>query len=398
MTLAAAEPGGQTALLLLETGLLLGGLGILGGLAWRLGLSPVPLYLLAGLALGDGGLVELPASADFLTISAQIGVVLLLLTLGLEYTTSELTRSLRRNGPAGMVDAVLNALPGAAAGVLLGLEPVGWLALAGVTWISSSGIIAKVVTDLGRVGNRETPVVLSILVLEDLAMAGYLPVLAALLAGTTLAGAALSVVVALTLVALVLVGALRYGQPISAHISGGHPDDEQLLLRILGLTLVVAGVAEQFQVSAAVGAFLVGIGLSGSVAAQARRIIGPLRDLFAAVFFVTFGLSVDPAAVLPVLPAAVALAVVTAGTKLATGWWAAARAGVGPRGRIRAGATLTARGEFSIVIAGLAVAAGVEGIGAFAAAYVLVTAVSGPVLARYAETLAAPVLDRLPAR
>jgi monovalent cation:H+ antiporter-2, CPA2 family len=390
VTVAAAAAGGDTALLLLETGLLVGGLGVLGRLAAPLGVSPVPLYLLAGLAIGDGGLVRLDASEDFVVASAQIGVILLLLTLGLEYTAAELSRSLRRNRLAGVVDAVLNAVPGAVAGMVLGLEPAGWLALAGVTWISSSGIVAKVLTDLRRLGNRETPVVLSILVLEDLAMAVYLPVLAALLAGASLSGASLSVALALAVVGVVLLAALRYGDRLSARIFS--PDDEQLLLRVLGLTLLIGGIAERLQVSAAVGAFLVGLGMSGAVATEARRIVAPLRDLFAAVFFVSFGLSVDPRDIVPVLPAATLLGVVTLVTKLATGWWSAGREGVGPRGRLRAGTTLVARGEFSVVIAGLAVGAGILGIGAFAAAYVLIMAVTGPVLARYGERLAAPLL------
>ena len=66
---------------------------------------------------------------------------------------------------------------------MLGWGPVAAVALAGVTWVSSSGVIAKVLHDLGRLTNRETPVVLSILVIEDLAMAFYLPVLTALLIG-----------------------------------------------------------------------------------------------------------------------------------------------------------------------------------------------------------------------
>jgi CPA2 family monovalent cation:H+ antiporter-2 len=110
-----------------------------------------------------------------------------------------------------------------------------------------------------------------------------------------------------------------------------------------------------------------------------------LRDLFAATFFVAFGLSTDPAALLPVLPAVLVLALVTAGTKVATGWFAARRDGVAAPGRLRAGTVLIARGEFSVVIAGLAVAAGIPGLGPLATGYVLVLAVAGPVLTRLVE-------------
>ena len=135
--------------------------------------------------------------------------------------------------------------------LILGWGPVGAFVMAGVTYISSSGIIAKVLADLGRLGNRETPVVLSILVLEDLVMALYLPILTALLAGLGVARGAISVTVALVTVAVVLFIALRFGERIS-HIMFDE-SDEVLLLRVLGLALLVAGVAAELQVSAAVG-------------------------------------------------------------------------------------------------------------------------------------------------
>ncbi len=187
--------------------------------------------------------------------------------------------------------------------------------------------------------------------------------------------------------------ALRYGRVISRFVS--HDDPEKLLLVVLGLTLLVAGLAQKLQVSAAVGAFLVGIALSGEVAEGAQVLLSPLRDLFAGVFFVFFGLSTDPTQIPPVLLPAVILAAVTAATKIATGYWATWRAGIAVRGRWRAGGALVARGEFSIVIAGLAVAAQIEPrLGALATAYVLLLVIIGPLTARYTE----PFAERLTRR
>jgi CPA2 family monovalent cation:H+ antiporter-2 len=161
------------------------------------------------------------------------------------------------------------------------------------------------------------------------------------------------------------------------------------LLKLLGSALLVAGIASELQVSAAVGAFLLGIAISGSTAENATRLLEPLRDLFAAMFFVVFGLNTDPRTIPPVLLMAVLLAVITTLTKVATGWWAARRQGIGPMGRARAGAALVARGEFSIVIAGLAVASGHVSaqLAALATAYVLLMAIIGPIAARYVEPL-----------
>jgi monovalent cation:H+ antiporter-2, CPA2 family len=379
--------------LLLELGGVILGLGILGRVAGRLGLSPIPLYLLAGLAFGKGGLLPLVTAGQFIQTGAEIGVILLLLLLGIEYSAEELTGALRRSAAAGVVDLALNFTPGLAAGLLLGWPPLAAVVLGGVTYVSSSGIAAKLLGELGRLGNRETPTVLSLLVMEDLAMAAYLPILTGLLAAGSVLAKAVPVVVALASVALVLAVTLRWGHTISRLVFT--PNDEVLLLVVLGLALVVAGLAQRLQVSAAVGAFLVGIAISGPAAASARPLLAPLRDLFAAVFFVFFGLQTDPAQLPGVALPALALAAVGVLTKLAAGWWAARRAGIGLAGRLRAGTVLVARGEFSIVIAGLAVAAGLHArLGPLATAYVLALAVLGPLVTRAADPLAA-VLRRL---
>ena len=383
-----------TTIVLIELGAVFLGLGLLGRLAARVGMSPVPLYLLGGLIFGHGGLVPLSGIESFGDVASEIGVVLLLLMLGLEYTAKELVTGLRRSWLAGLVDLFLNFGPGAALALILGWGVIGGLVLGGVTYISSSGIVAKVLTDLGRLGNRETPVVLSILVLEDLVMAVYLPILTAALAGVSFWGGFRAVGIALLAVTLVLLLALRYGPQISRLIHS--PDQENFLLKLIGAALLVAGLAAALQVSAAVGAFLLGIAISGSTAHSAAKVLAPLRDLFAAMFFVLFGINTDPATIPPVLFLALALALVTSVTKVLTGVWAARRAGIGIPGRIRAGTALIARGEFSIVIAGLAVAGGGASpeLAALATAYVMLLAVLGPIATKLAEPVARTLTGR----
>ncbi|MGI5291342.1 cation:proton antiporter [Nonomuraea polychroma] len=383
----------ETAILFLEFGAVLLGLGVLGALALRIGISPIPLYLIAGLAFGTGGVLPLATSEEFISVGAELGVVLLLLTLGLEYNADELVTSLTGNARAGIVDLVLNAAPGAICALLLGWGPVAAVAMAGVTYATSSGIAAKVLTDLGWIGNRETPTVLSLLVFEDLTMAIYLPVLTTVLAGLSLVSGAISVGIALATVTVVLVVALRFGRFIEAFVSS--PSSEVLLLKVVGLALLVAGLAQQLQVSAAVGAFLVGIALSGELAEGAQALLAPLRDLFAAVFFVFFGLQTDPAKILPVAGLATLLALVSMVTKLLTGVYAARRAGIAKAGQARAGIALIPRGEFNIVIAGLAVGAGAHpDLGALAAAYVLILAAFGPLAAKLVQPFITAIAKR----
>jgi CPA2 family monovalent cation:H+ antiporter-2 len=337
----------DTTILLIEVGALLLGLSLLGRFAVRFGLSPIPLYLLAGLIFGAGGFLPLGASEDFLAVGSEIGVILLLVMLGLEYSADELMGNLKRSRVAGFLDAMLNAVPG----LIFGLS------------------------------NRETPVILSILVIEDLAMAFYLPLLSALVIGASIAQGATALAIAVAAVLIVLYLALKHGRIISKLFSS--KDSESLLLGVLGLTMLVAGLAAEVQVSSAVGAFLVGIALSGQVAHAAVLVLTPLRDLFAAFFFVFFGLATDPADIPPVLLPALILAIVTMATKTLTGYLAAKRAGIGIPGRWRTGFGLTPRGEFSIVIASLAVVAGVEPLLApLATTYVLITVIVGPLLTR----------------
>jgi K+:H+ antiporter subunit KhtU len=369
---------------LIELGVLVLGLAVVARVARRIGLPAIPFYLLAGLAFGEGGLVELGATEDFIEVGAQIGVILMLLMLGLEFSAHELVDSVSTTWRAGAMDLAFNFPPGFLAGLLLGFGFMSSVLLGGVTYISSSGVVAKLLADLGRIGNHETPVVLGILVIEDLAMVVYLPVVAGVLFGGSTIATLTSIAVALSAVTVILVVAYRFGDHLSTLALSS--SSEVLLLTLLGITLFIAGLAEYIHVSAAIGAFLVGIALSGDIVKRARGLLLPLRNLFAAVFFVFFGLTLDPGLIPGVAVAAGSLAIVTAGTKVWTGWWAASRGGIGSLGRARAGTVLIARGEFSIVIAELGAAQNAE-IGAVAATYVILLAVAGPLLYHYSDHL-----------
>lgn len=382
----AASSNGQV---LIELGGVLLGLAMVGRFASTLGLPSIPLYLLTGLMLGEGGFVPLDASTEFVRIGADLGVVLLLLLLGLEYTPSDLQQGLRSNWRGGIVDLFANFIPGFVAGLVLGWGPVVAVLLGGITYVSSSGIIAKQLSDLDRIANRETPVVLAILVIEDLVMAAFLPIVGILIVGLGPVEGSLSVVTALSVVAAALFVASRYSRQISRVLDTR--SQEVLLLTVLGLTFLVGGLVEEVKVSAAIGAFLLGVTLSGNVAERGRELLVPIRDVFGGLFFVFFGLQIDPETLPPVLLPALALAVVSASTKVGTGWWTAARAGIGPRGRMRSATSLIPRGEFSIVIAGIGVTAGLETkLGPLAACYVLILAVVGSLAMRYADQIPLP--------
>ncbi len=383
--LGAGAGGDNVARSLVEFGALLLGLGILARLAAVVGVSPVPLFLLAGLAFGDGGIIALGVNEDFVAVTAEIGAVLLLLLLGLEYSGRELVGTMKHQWRSGLYDVLLNSLPGVAFGLLLGWGLLGAVALGGVTYISSSGIVAQVVRDLKWRRKAEVPGVVGLLIVEDIVMAPYLPIVTALATGAGLVTGLISVGVALAVVGLVLLLSVRRVKIINSLLDANQP--VALLLTLFGATILVAGLSTLLDFSSAVAAFLVGLLFTGEVAQAARTRLAPLRDLFAAVFFVFFGLQTDPAEIPAVFPVALALAAIGIATKMITGRIVAVRAESSERGKWRAGTLLIARGEFSVVIAGIVAVsplAPVE-LAPLVTTYVLITAIVGPILARVAE-------------
>ncbi len=387
----AAASGPEIAIMFIELGVVFAALALAARLCNALGISPIPMYLVIGIVLGNSMLLPINFSEEFIAAGSEIGVILLLFALGLEYTGPELGRSLRTSFISGVVDLVLNFLPGFVFGLLLGWDLVLALLLGGVTYISSSGIISKLLSDTGWLGNRETPAILSILVFEDLVMAAYLPLMTVLLVGESLSAGAVSLAIAIVTVLVIAFVALRFSNRVSQFVNSR--SDEIILLSVMGAVLLVGGIAQQFQVSAAVAAFLVGIALSRELSEKVHDLTTSLKDFFAAIFFVFFGLNIDAGALPPVILPALGLAVVSAVTKLITGVYAARRMGVAARGQARAGTILTIRGEFSIVIAGLAGSAGVASgaLAPLSAAYVLIMAMAGPLALRFLDQ----IMDRL---
>jgi monovalent cation:H+ antiporter-2, CPA2 family len=351
--------------------------------AGRLGLPAVPLYLIAGLGLSALDIQAL--QGDVLEVAGGLGVILLLFLIGLEHTAEELSANLRRFRSAGILDFALSFSSGFGFGLLLGWKPLPAMLLGGITWVSSSGIVVKAITDL-RWSGPEVPVVIAVLVAEDLAMAVYLPLAASLLVGGGVLATFGSMTIAVAAALAALVGAFRYGEALGRVVS--HPSEEVVLLSALGLVLVVAGVAERLQVSAAVGAFLAGVALSGEVADRTRTVLEPIRDFNVSLFFLFFALQIDVSRLDSVALPALALAVITGATKIVTGLRAARVAGLDETEGWRVALALLARGEVSLVLAGLGASAAVEPrLAPLAAAYVVLMAIVGPVAMRLADQL-----------
>ena len=207
-------------------------------------------------------------------------------------------------------------------------------------------------------------------------MAAYLPLAATLATGRPASETVTSVAIAIAAVSVILVGALRYGGRLSRVLSGG--SDEALLLSVFGLPLLIGGLAQKLEVSAAIGAFLVGLALSGPVQTRAAPLIGPLRDLFAAVFFLFFSFQIRPGDLARSIAPALLLAVVASAGKLLTGSFAGKRGGIGPAGRRRAGSLLVGVGVLDR-LASLGATTSTENGSAPSPPRSFLTAVIGPV-------------------
>ena len=349
IVLAAVGPEASVALS--EIGAMLLALGVFAYIAVRLKISVVPIYLAMGLALGNGGLVPLSFSEEFLTTGAQLGAILLLLMLGLEHSGPNLVAGFLERKSTGIIDFAVNAIPGAIVALLMGWGIIGAIILGGITYVSSSGIAAQMMKESGWNRSEVSRRVTTVLVVEDLALAPYLPLVSTILAGLGALAGVISVGVALVITSLAILISFK-GKNAFARILNTNSQGA-LLLTVFGAALVAAGLSEMVGFSSAVAAFLVGLILTGEVAEAVRLRLSPLRDLFAAIFFVFFGLAVDPADIPGVLPIAALLAVLGIAGKMLVGW-VVARNMSDPRAWLRAGAFLVSRGEFSILIAGLA--------------------------------------------
>jgi CPA2 family monovalent cation:H+ antiporter-2 len=340
-------------LTLLEIGLLFIGLGLLSWLALKLHVSSIPLFLIAGLALGKGGIVPLDVSEDFLNVGAEIGAILLLLVLGFEYSASELAASMKKRWHAGLMDILLNAVPAAILALILGYGPVGALAFAGIMFISSSGIASQLIRETGWGKSNVAKRVTSVLVFEDILMAPYLPILAAVTLGLSVWAGLISVTVALVVTMSIFLIAIGREIPGLKTLAKRGPG--VLLLLVFGVTLAAAGAATLAGFSGAIAAFLIGMLLTGEVAESLRSRFAPLREIFSAIFFLFFGLSISVVDVVSVLPIALAFSVLGIAGKLAVGWWVG-RDMTDKMSWRRIGAFLVARGEFSMIIAATVVA------------------------------------------
>lgn len=381
--LLATSVDRSEGLVLGEIGFVLIVLGTVAFVTSKLRISVVPFFLLSGLVLGTGGVLRLELSDNFLSIGAQIGAILLLLLMGLEYSAKELLVGFREQRTLGLFDFLVNFLPGSLCALILDWGWTGALALGGISYVSSSGIAMQFIRESRWQRLTSTRHTINILVMEDLVLAPLLPILSAFGSGVGLLTGFISISVALIVTGVAIIYSARGGHIPYAPIILG--DSATLLLVVFGSALLASGVATYIGFSGAVAAFLVGLLMTEDLAIVARVRLAPLRDLFSAIFFLFFGLRIDPAKIPTILLPALILTIVGIGTKFLTAWWATRKAQE-PGIRLRVTGLLVPRGEFSLVIAGLTASTFFgEKIQLITITFVILTTFVGSILVRIAS-------------
>ncbi|KAB1192843.1 cation:proton antiporter [Haloferax sp. MBLA0076] len=374
---------------LLEFGYLFVVLAVTGAVALRLGLSVIPLYVVGGVVVGPyvAGRFGLPYVADgeVVTLLAELGIVLLLFFLGLEFSLDRLRAARSNIGRAGAIDLVVNLPLGVVIGLALGWSVVEAFLLGGIVYISSSAIVTKTLIDLGWIADPESEPILGTLVFEDLAIAVYLAAVTSLVLGGEggLAAIGRSLAIAFGFLGLLLV-LVQYGTPLFTRVLDVE-NQEAFVLRALAVVVPVAGAALALGVSEAVAAFFVGMGFSTSGHRETiERRLTSVRDVFAAIFFFWIGLGTDPTLLAAVVVPLVVAVVLTTPAKVVSGYLGGRVYDLSTHRSLRVGVGMVPRGEFSLVIAALAASGSTqvmrEAIPAFAVGYVLVMSALGTVL------------------
>ncbi|MBD2846486.1 cation:proton antiporter [Paenibacillus sp. IB182496] len=376
--------------LVLEVGLAILLLALVGLLSAKLRFSVIPFYILIGMAVGphapklgvfDFRFIE---SGPFIEFLGRIGVLFLLFYLGLEFSVGRLIKSGRSIAVGGTIYIAINFTLGLAYGFLTGFPLNEVLIMAGITTISSSAIVAKVLIDLKRTANPETEMILGIIMFEDVFLAVYISILSGLVlsGATSLGGVLLSALYALGFMLLFLIIGRRVVPLLNKALN--IRSNELFLLVIFGFLFLVAGFSETIHVAEAIGALLVGLVLAETEhMKRIEHLILPFRDFFGALFFFSFGLTIVPSELGGAVWLSLGAVVITLIGNFAAGMLAGRAAGLSAKASSNIGLTIVSRGEFSIIMANLGKAGGLLAIiQPFAALYVLILAILGPLLTK----------------
>ena len=368
---------------------------ILGRLGKKIGLPTIPIYMVVGL-LASPNFGFFPINfvhADYIELIAVFGLILLLFNLGLEFDQDEFFSNAGKLIVSGGSYILINMGVGFAFGFMLGWGTREALVVAGITATSSSAIVTKLLIELKRLANPETPMILGVTVVEDIFIAIYLAIVSVVLSGETEIWPVVGKLAVAFAFLVVMFTVARFGGKLVSRLFRTK-DDELFTILFFGLAMMFGGIGEILGVTDAIGAFLIGLVLGATRYRNRMEAIAiPLRDVFAAFFFLNFGLGLNPAQFPPVIVPVIGAVLMTMVLNAGAGQFVARLNKLGPQAGINAAVILQNRGEFALILATLSLSAGLdERIQPFAGLYVLIMAVSGPILAANSEKIGGVIL------
>ncbi|SEK76766.1 cation:proton antiporter [Paenibacillus sp. OK003] len=377
-------------MLIFEVGIAVALITLTGLISARLRFSVIPFYILIGMAVGPHapqiGIVDLRfiESSSFIEFMGRLGILFLLFYLGLEFSVSRLLKSGKAILTGGMFYVGLNFASGLLLGWFMELPLKETLVVCGIMTSSSTAIVAKVLVDLKRTANPETEIIMGMIMFDDLFIAIHISILT----GLVLSGATsfLSVLLVSLSALLFIVLFLIIGRKCIKYIDKALniKSSELFLLTVMTLLFLVAGFSETLHVAEAIGALMMGLVLGESRhASRIEHQIMPFKDFFGAIFFFSFGLTIEPSSLGGAVGMTIIAVVLTIASNYGAGMIAGRLAGMTPKASLNVGFTLVSRGEFSIIMANIGKAGGLmASIQSFAVLYVLILAVLGPILTK----------------
>lgn len=363
---------------------------LLGRLAQRAGLPAIPVYMLVGLlASPHTGWFPLNFDQHYIEFTAIFGLLMLLFSLGIEFDQDQFYRNAGRLLISGGTYIAINLVAGLIFGFLVGWGTREALIIAGITATSSSAIVTKLLIELKRLGNPETPTILGVTVVEDVFIAFYLAVVGVVLAPeTSVWMVVLRLVIAFSFV-IAMFALARYGGPLLSKFIRTD-SDELLTILFFGLLVLFGGIGDLLGVTDAIGAFLIGLVIGATrYRERIEHLSIPLRDIFAAFFFVNFGLAMNISEFGSVIVPVLLAVLMTIGLNLLAGLLVAKITKLGPGSAVNMAFILHNRGEFALILAALAMTAGLNNkLVPFAGLYVVIMSIIGPILAVNSERFA----------
>ncbi|NMI05758.1 MULTISPECIES: cation:proton antiporter [Paenibacillus] len=377
-------------MLIFEVGIAVALITLTGLISSRLRFSVIPFYILIGMAVGPHapqiGIVDLRfiESSTFIEFMGRLGILFLLFYLGLEFSVSRLLKSGKAILTGGMFYVGLNFVSGLLLGWFMNLPLQETLVVCGIMTSSSTAIVAKVLVDLKRTANPETEIIMGMIMFDDLFIAIHISILT----GLVLSGATsfLSVLLVSLSALLFIVLFLIIGRKSIKYIDKALniKSSELFLLTVMTLLFLVAGFSETLHVAEAIGALMMGLVLGESRhVSRIEHQIMPFKDFFGAIFFFSFGLTIEPSSLGGAVGMTIIAVILTIASNYGAGMIAGRLAGMSPKASLNVGFTLVSRGEFSIIMANIGKAGGLmASIQSFAVLYVLILAVLGPILTK----------------